>query len=149
MDPKEIRAMVSKYEHLSSFGTEPYFQEIKSLGASVIPFFVEAFPNSKQWRQRASFLYRATNYARTSEKAVELGLMALSDRSKEVRYRAYLLLACSLKTSVLPYLDTALQSASVEDSDHIKAAIDAIQSQNHHYFVDREHSGFIKLNFGG
>lgn len=149
MESAKIREMVSCYEHKSSYGTEPFFDEIKSLGESVLPYFIEAYPNSKRWQQRASYLYRAVSYANTSNNAVKLALLALSDKSKEVRYRACMLLACSQNKDVLPELYQAIKSAKFDTAADILAAIDAIESGNHNYFVDRSHSGNIKLNFQG
>lgn len=147
MDEAKIRVMVSEYEAKSSYGTEPHYEEIKSLGESVLPFFIEAYPKAKRWKQRASFLYRAISYSRRSTLSVELGIMALQDRSNEVRYRACMLLACSLNAKALPYLKSAFKSASGETASDIAAAIDAIESENHNYFVDRMHSGKMFLNF--
>jgi len=146
MEPAKIKEMVNQYELKSSYGTEPFFNEIKELGEQVLPYFLEAYPKAKRWQQRASFLYRAISYARTSEIAVKLGLLGLFDRSKEVRYRACMLLACSLRKDCLPSLHQALETATGETISDIEAAIDAIESTNHNYFVDREHSGMIKLN---
>lgn len=147
MNESEIRIMVGEYEAKSSYGTEPYYKEIKSLGESVLPFFIEAYPKAKRWKQRASYLYRAISYARDSALSVELALMALQDRSKEVRYRACMLLACSQNVNALSNLNLVLKSVSKESAADIMATIDAIESKNHNYFVDRNHSGKVFLNF--
>lgn len=84
-------------------------------------------------------------YARKSEDALALGLEAIVDRSKIVRYRGAMLLAYSQRKDALPYLRAAL--VSLRDgpgADDLLAAIDAIENANHNYFVDREHSGKMK-----
>jgi hypothetical protein len=147
--PTEIRNMVEQYALSSSYGSEPYFNEIGALGAEVIPYFLEIYPNSRRWQQRASFLYRSIPFARTSKEAFELAVMALSDRSREVRYRACMLLACSLNRDGVPYLQKLMSHKDVRTRSDASAAIDAIQNGNHHYFIDRSHSNKMFLSFEG
>ena len=86
-------------------------------------------------------------YARESDEAVSLGVEALRDRAKNVRYRACMLLAYSLHRSVLQSLRDALNDPKLATSkEDMEAAIDAIEEQNSNYFVDRKHTGNITLN---
>jgi hypothetical protein len=88
-------------------------------------------------------------YARESDDAVALGRDALHDRSKVVRYRACMLLAYSLRRDALPELREVLQSLEGKAGhEDVEAAIDAITRQNHHYFIDRVHSGKVTLTIG-
>jgi hypothetical protein len=96
--------------------------------------------------RRASCVYHATRYARTNAEAVQLGKEALFDRAHGPRYRACLLLAYSLDRTALPGLRKALEMGSASSRDDFRAAIDAVENGNHHYFVDREHSGMVTLN---
>jgi hypothetical protein len=95
---------------------------------------------------RAACVFHATRYARTVDDAVQLGLEALFDRSNTVRYRACLLLAYSQVQRALPVLHKAKEKLPVQSRGDVLAAIDAIESGNHHYFVDRDHSGKVTLN---
>jgi hypothetical protein len=147
MTPAQIRRMVGEYALRSSYGSEPHFKEISSLGAVVVPYFLEAFPKARRWQQRASFLYAANRHCRTSRDAVTLAIKALNDRSREVRYRACLLLACSLDETALDSLASLQDHSDLRTREDVAAAIDAITSQNHNYFVDRTHSGKITYNF--
>jgi len=104
------------------------------------------FRRARKAEERASCVYHATRYARTSADAVQLGREALNDRAHAVRYRACLLLAYSQEQGVLADLRAALLAAPASSREDITAAIDAIESRNHHYFVDRDHSGKITLN---
>ena len=149
MTPAQIRKMVDEYALRSSFGSEPHFEEIASLGADVIPYFLEAYPRARRWQQRASFLYAATRHARTSRDAVELAVAALNDKSRIVRHRACLLLACSLEKSAIASLKAIADHSDTQTREDVAAAIDAIDCGNHHYFVDREHSGMVFYNFDG
>ena len=94
----------------------------------------------------ASKAGHATRYARTNAEAVQLGKEALFDRAHGPRYRACLLLAYSLDRTALPGLRKALEMGSASSRDDFRAAIDAVENGNHHYFVDREHSGMVTLN---
>lgn len=99
---------------------------------------------SRRWGERAACVYYSLPYARESSFALELGVAALGDKSKGVRYRATMLLAFAQNPEALGPLRTLIDKGlSVEDA---RAAMDAIESRNHHYFVDREHSGKMTLN---
>ncbi|HYC44885.1 MAG TPA: DUF4265 domain-containing protein [Burkholderiales bacterium] len=93
---------------------------------------------------RSAAVFFATPYARWSDDAYRLGVRALGDRSKIVKFRAAELLAFSLRPNAVP----ALRAASEAETDagtrsHFLAAIDAIEARNHNYFRDREHSGMV------
>jgi hypothetical protein len=147
MIPVQIRQMVSDYALRSSYGSEPHFAEIASLGAAVVPYFLEAYPTARRWQQRASFLYAANRHCRTSPEAIALAVGALNDKSREVRYRACLLLACSLDASTLEALRAVGDHSDPRTREDVAAAIDAITSRNHNFFVDRTHSGKVTYNF--
>jgi hypothetical protein len=79
-----------------------------------------------------------------------VGLAALADRSTVVRYRACGLCAYPLRQDALPGLRLLVSHKDKRTSEDAAAAIDAIEQQNHHLFVDREHSGrsFWVINEG-
>lgn len=107
---------------------------------------LELYNRSRKWNIRISCVYHATRYSRTVEDALTLGIVALKDKSRNVRQRACRLLAWSLNPKALKYLYDAVkieQNQSVRTD--ILAAIDAIKSKNSDYFVDRDRSGMIKL----
>jgi hypothetical protein len=60
-----------------------------------------------------------------------------------------MLLACSLDEESIPVLERALEGAEGQGREDVLAALDAIRSQNHNYFLDRDHSGRVTLNFEG
>ena len=73
-------------------------------------------------------------------------LVKTVDKAKGVRYRGAMLLAYSLRKDVLPQLRAALETlADGPGAGDLAAAIDAIENENHNYFVDRTHSGKIML----
>lgn len=57
-------------------------------------------------------------------------------------------MAYLLRTDQLSYLRQAGSESDEQTRADIEAAIDAIENQNHHYFVDRDHSGLTTLNIG-
>jgi hypothetical protein len=115
----------------------------ETLGSRFPSFLRETYAKSRKAGTRASCVYHSTRYARVSDDAIALGMAAARDRSKVVRSRAILLLAYSLRKDLLPFLQTLLEDAP--HSSDVAAAIDAIENQNEHYFVDRDHSGKVTL----
>jgi hypothetical protein len=107
---------------------------------------LEKFRSSRAWKARSSCVYHAVRYARGDADALTIGKEALADKSKVVRYRACMLLAYSQRAEALPVLREALEATEdVEGRADLLAAIDAIESGNHNFFVDREHSGKATL----
>jgi hypothetical protein len=98
---------------------------------------------SRKWGERASCVFHALRYAKEDRAAFQLGLLALKDKSKVVRYRATMLLAVSQNPDALTPLRELLESGqSAEDAS---AAIDAITGKDPNRFVDRNHSGKIVM----
>ena len=142
MDDLEIRACIAQLDTAKLRSAEAAWSHLQPLGVAVVPYLAAAYATTRTWQGRSALVYHATGYARESADAFELGLRALHDRASVVRYRACGLLAYSQRTDALP----ALEKAAVEFHDattleHVRSAIDAIRSGNHHYFIDRTHSG--------
>ncbi len=141
MTPDEIRAQVMSLQSDTVQGEDDAWQALKPLGIEVVPYLLEAYPKMGKWQGRASLVYHAVKFARVSEDAYQLGVSALGDRARIVRYRACGLVAYSLRKDAIPYLKPLLESDCEETREHAHAAIDAIRAKNHHYFVDRGHTG--------
>lgn len=120
---------------------EQAWAALRPLGEAVVPFLREAFPLFRKWQGRTSLVYHAIRYARISEDAFQLGLMAITDKSVMVRYRGCGLLAYSLRTEAVAPLERLLDHPVPRTDQDIRAALDAIRSGNHHRFVDRDNSG--------
>jgi hypothetical protein len=149
-DELSLRDAVRGFAFRSSYGSEPNYRQVKGAGAAAVQLFLQEHPSARSWKQRASFVYHSIPYARRSHAAVELARLALSDRSRHVRYRACMLLACAQDRTTVDLLRAhALSEQDAETRRHIEAAIDAIESGNHNFFVDRGHSGMITLRFEG
>ena len=136
----EIRRLVAKIGADSPAAADAW-EALRPLGAAVVPYLAEAYTRAKRWQGRVALVFHAIRHARTSEAAFQLGLQALGDRSHLVRYRACMVLAYALRREALPALVAATKHEDERTAEDARAAIDAIEHRNHHYFVDRDHSG--------
>ena len=143
MTPDEIRSTVDALQSRTVQGEEDAWQRLKSLGIEVVPYLLQAYPKFKTSQGRVSLVFHSVRFARVSEHAVQLALLALNDRATLVRYRACGLLAYSLRRDVLPHLKALKSHQDAKTAEDATAAIDTIRSRNHHFFIDRSHSGRI------
>ena len=144
MNESEINELLSK---LDGRGTDAEYDAIKSLsrlGEALPGMLLKKYHASNNYGERASCVYHAIKYAKNNKEAFQLGLEAIKDKSKKVRYRACMLLAISQNNAAIPNLKKLL--SDTDSNEDAKAAIDAIQNKNHNYFVDRDHSGKVTLN---
>ena len=143
----EIEILLSK---LNGSGSDEEFAAVESLQATgMLPaLLLSKYHRSRAWQQRASCVYHAVKYSRESQDAFELGVNALKDKSKVVRYRATMLLAVSQRRDATPHLRKleALGNVSAPDA---KAAIQAIEASDPNLFVDRDGSGMVTLHVHG
>jgi len=130
-------------------GSDQEYEAVRYLRSAVddLPsLFLEQYKKSKSAGQRASFVYHSMKYARDKEPAFNLGVIALSDRSKKVKYRACMLLSYSLNKNALPELEKLrVLETDIRCLADIEATIDSIRSGNSNFFVDRSHTGQIIL----
>ena len=143
MTPDQIRRAVAKLQTTSVVAEDEAWSILRPLGMEVIPYLLEAYPTFGKWQGRVSLVFHSVRYARVSEEAYDLGLLAIRDRATLVRYRACGLLAYSLRRDAIPHLESLLGHSDQRTSEDASAAIDAIRHQNHHFFRDREHTGQI------
>jgi hypothetical protein len=108
---------------------------------SLVPLLIKAFPHVRRSAGRASILFWLVRFARTQPAVVSLAISALSDRAYLVREEACSILAYSLSREVLPSLASLQTHPDQKTRAAARAAVDAICNNNHHYFVDRGHTG--------
>ena len=149
MDDFHIRKLITALDCDNWSDAEDAREKLIPLGPAILPFFLEAYPELKIYRGRSSIVYTSIKFARDFDDAVLLGIIALSDKSTIVRHNACTLLAFSLERTAIPHLKKLLNHHDKKTSDDALAAIDAIEHQNHNYFIDRSHSGTTFLNVGG
>jgi hypothetical protein len=136
----EIRRLVGEIAAGGS-SAEAAWQQLRGLGPAVAPYLLEAYPAAKRWQARTALVFHAIGYSRVNDAAFALGCKALGDKSYMVRYRACMLLAYSLRKDAIAPLQALQQHADRRTREDATRALDAIQHQNHHYFVDTGHSG--------
>lgn len=149
-ESEDVNSEEAALNQLDGSGSDAEWMAIETLrreaGDRLPGLLLKKYRTASKANTRASCVFHATRYAQTSEEAIQLGREGIFDRSKIVRYQACLLLAYSQRSEVVPDLRVALSKAPIQSHEDIYAAIDAIESKNHHYFVDREHSGQVTLN---
>ncbi|MEQ1632208.1 MAG: hypothetical protein ABL997_07525 [Planctomycetota bacterium] len=141
MDTAAIESLVARLDTKDARAGEDAWGQLRHLGEAVVPSLLGLYPRARTWQGRTSLVFHSIRYARTSEAAFQLGVMALADRSYMVRYRACGLLAYSLRMDALAPLRPVVVHADPRTAEDAAAAIDAIEHRNHNYFVDRDHSG--------
>jgi len=120
-------------------GTEDLFARYGR--ESLVGAFVQAFPRMRHWEGRNAVLFWLIKFARKLPEVVELAKQALGDKAALVRMQACAALAFSLRDDALPALEGLASHRHMRTREWAEAAMDAIRHKNHHYFVDRGHTG--------
>ncbi len=118
-------------------------------GEHALPMMLECLPNLRTWQARNAVVYTAIKFARRFARAKEIGLLGLADKSKRVRQTACALAAFSLDHDFIKQLIIVRESQDTETALEAGAAINAIQHQNHHLFMDRGGTGRVTWNVMG
>ncbi len=108
---------------------------------ALVPLFNEALPKIRNAMGRIHIMFDLIPLARRDPRVVEIAKDRLQDRSAAVRMHACEILAYSLRHDAIPSLEQMLAHPVAETRVTAAAAIDAIQHQNHHFYLDREHKG--------
>lgn len=143
MEPSEIETQLRK---LDGRGSDEEYMAVKilsALGDEFPALLLKKYRDSSKWGERVSCVYHAIKYAKSNDAAYQLGVEAIKDKSKKVRYRACMLLAVAQRQEAISSLESlSKDSDSKEDA---RAAIDSIKHKNHNFFADRKHSGKVTL----
>jgi hypothetical protein len=110
----------------------------------LVPLLVEAFPHVRRSAGRTAVLARLLRWTRDDPAIALLAVDALSDRAYLVRELACSILAYSLRQDAIPHLQVASAHQDPKTKADALAAIDAIEHQNQHYYVDRQHTGHAR-----
>src|SRR5262245_19017170 len=133
MHDDDLRALVASFDSKDSSVRDAVWQPLRDLGERPFPLFEQLFQQAKQKDVRRDIAYHAIRHARTCESAFRIGLAAIADRATIVRYRGCGVLAYSLRRDALPALRALLNHSDAKTVEDAKAAIDAIDSRNHHF----------------
>ena len=143
MNNEEVHKYLAYLDGRSPKNEREAIAELEALGVNIPALMMKKYTNSRRWLDRASSIFHCIKYAKTDEDAYQIGILALQDKSKTVRHRACMLLSVAQKQEAIEHLENLLfDKASRKDA---AAAIDALRNRNQDYFVDRQHSGKIRL----
>ncbi|MBK8257905.1 MAG: hypothetical protein IPK82_35220 [Polyangiaceae bacterium] len=140
MEENETELLLAKLDGSGSDVEWGAVERLRAMAGNLPMLLRRKFQTAKGWKIRMSCVYHSIRYARTNDDAFHLGLEAILDRAKYVRYRGAMLLAYAQRADALPALRAATTAQNDSDGD-LSAAIDAIEARNHNYFVDRNHTG--------
>ncbi len=146
---KDVRRLLENVDGSGSGREWAAIGELRKLGSGLVQHLQRRFDSARSWKTRSACVFHAMRYAQESEDAVSLGLLAIKDRSAQVRYRGAMLLAHAQRKDTLPALREALAGEDCDGARRdLAAAVDAVEAGNPDYFVDRTHSGKVKLTVG-
>ncbi len=145
MNPTDVELLLSQLDGSGSDAEWKAIEQLRSL-PSLPNLLVDKYGQSKSFGARAACVYHCVRYATTSKAAFELGLRAVCDKSKVVRYRAAMLLAVAQHPEAIPALD-AMKDKYRESTADAEAAIEALRTRNPNRYVDRENTGLVTLHF--
>ena len=151
-DRQAIEGLLSRIDGTASEDDYAARKELAALNlGSVLPtYLLPKFRREKHRTAREECLRLSLRCARDSEDAFLMALEGLKDRSWVVVHMACVLLAFSLRKDALPALrDLERSGRSDKHRERARRAIDAIENQNHNYFIDTEHTGKAFLSIAG
>lgn len=124
-------------------------EQLVAFEERALPTMLACLPRLRKWQAREAIVYTAVKFARKSEVARRVGFVCLTDKSKRVRHHACALAAFSLDGEFLAELETLSATSDPDTAAHAQAAINAIERQRHHLFIDRQNTGSVFWNVGG
>jgi len=86
--PSEIEDNLNKLDGRGSDDEYEAVKALSSLGSKFPELLLKKYRRSSKWGERISCVYHAIKYAKANDAAFQLGIEALKDKSKKVRYRA-------------------------------------------------------------
>jgi hypothetical protein len=143
-----VQVLVNSFDASELSKVAAAWEIAEAIDGNLPSLLVEAFPKIRKWQGRASILRYIGKFSRESGPVFNLGLTAIQDKAYDVRHYACALLAFSLRPEALTALKALLQHPDGRTVQDARAAMDAIQNKNHHFFKDRDHSGRIKWEYG-
>ena len=122
------------------------WEQLEPFGPAVAREALAAARNMRNWQGRTTLVLKVTRWAKVEEGAFQLGIATTRDVNPVVRTRACGLLAYAQRDDALPALEALLGHADKSVRESAAAAIDAIILGNHHFFLDRKHTGKTHWN---
>ena len=146
---ERIRALVARIDPSGSVEQIAIREEFGVLAGARLPeFILEVFRDARRAKLRATLLIHCGIYARESDAAFDVALLAARDRSRLVRYHGLQMLAFSQRQDRLSDLQDLAQDMPEDSRGDLEAAIYAIQSVEPNHFVDRGGRGNHTFDYG-
>jgi hypothetical protein len=147
MQIERVKTLVEAFSVSRRSEIDAAWEVAHSLGDDLLALLAEAFPQIRKSEGRASIMRYVGKFSRENNSVFGMGIIALRDRSWIVRHYGCASLAYSLRDDALPALSALLKHPDHRTVADTRAAIDAIKSKNHYFFMDRDHSGKIRWEY--
>jgi hypothetical protein len=147
MPTERVKALVEAFSVSRRPEIDSAWEIAHSMSDELLVLLAEAFPQIRKSAGRASIMRYVGKFSRENEFVFGMGIVAVQDRSYEVRHYGCALLAYSLRNEALPTLTVLLRHSDHRTVADARAAIDAIKRKNHYFFMDRDHSGKIRWDY--
>lgn len=147
MRTERVKALVEAFSVSRRPEIDAAWEMAHSMGDDLLALLVEAFPQIRKSEGRASIMRYVGKFSRENEVVFGMGIVAVQDRSYAVRHYGCALLAYSLRNEALPTLSALLKHSDQRTVADARAAMDAVKSKNHYFFMDRDHSGKIRWDY--
>ncbi|MGF1593368.1 MAG: hypothetical protein ACFCUW_08825 [Kiloniellaceae bacterium] len=119
------------------------------LGVELPKHLLPKYRRERKLDARIECLRLSIRYSQESEEAFQMAIEALGDRSATVVHLACVLLSFSLRKDALPALRILEATGKTENRrDYARRAIDAVEHENPHYYLDTKHTGKAFLTVG-
>ena len=142
MSDAAIRAIIQDLDTARGVALDERRQDLIPFGREICAHLAWGMARLKRQEARVALLYTAVKFARVEPEAVTAAIAALDARGAQVRRIACALLAFSLERSALPALRArAVIERRNDIGADIATAISAIETGDHHRWVDRSGSG--------
>lgn len=115
------------------------------IGNGIIPFCQEHYLNEKKADVRNDLVRFVIQYAKSDKRALELGKLALKDKSKKVKESALAIFAYSGNKEQINFLKSQ-ESDLRSNIDDLNRALNAIQKGNHHLFYPKYDRWIVTTN---
>lgn len=137
----DVAAIIAAYDHKTWGDIDRAHGELTQRYGLVplLPLLIVACRSLRSWKARKTLLFYLLPHAREYPAMVDLALDLIHDRARMVREEALGILAYSLERRALDALKQNLAHPDPDTRASVVAAIDAIEHQDHHRFLDRDH----------
>jgi hypothetical protein len=147
MQTERVNVLVEAFSVSRRPEIDAAWEMAHSMGDDLLALLAKAFPLIRKSEGRASIMRYIGKFSRENQLVFNMGIVAVQDRAYAVRHYGCALLAYSLRNEALPTLSVLLKHSDHRTVADARAAIDAIKSKNHYFFMDRDHTGKVRWDY--